>query len=156
RDYLADDGYETLDSDGLAPFLEARIKDGAASVVVFATDVLPGRLSSDEGIALFRDYLKKAGKVVWLGVPPLLINIDPASGMPKGVNAEQTRKLLGVDHSEALPDDMGTRITLDGYRWGLRHSRLSTMAVNAQDVSTVLATDELGRAAAWVLTFNPA
>jgi outer membrane protein assembly factor BamB len=156
RDYLADAGYEALDSDGLAPFLEARIKDGAASVIVFATDMLPGRLSSDEGIALFRDYLKKGGKVVWLGVPPLLVGIDPATGMPKGVNPEQTRKLLGVDHGEALPDDMGTSITLDGYRWGLRHSRLSTMAVNAHDVSTVLATDELGRAAAWVLTFNPA
>jgi hypothetical protein len=156
HDYFADAGYEVLDYEGLPPFLEARIKDGAASVIVFATDVLPARLADDAGIALFRDYLGKGGKVVWLGVPPLLVTIDPVTGMPKGVNPEKTRKLLGVDHSDALPDDLGTKITIDGYRWGLRHARLSTMTVNPHDVSTVLTTDELGRAAAWVRTFNPA
>jgi len=156
RDYFAAAGYEVLDSEGLAPFVEARIKDGAASVIVFATDVLPERFSNDKGIARFRDYLVNGGKVVWLGAPPLLINIDPATGMPKGLKAEQTKKLLGVDHSEALPDDLGTRITLDGYRWGLRHPMLSTMTVNPQEVSTVLAADEVGRAAAWVRAFNPA
>jgi outer membrane protein assembly factor BamB len=156
RDYFAEAGYEVLDYEGLTPFLEARIQDGAASVIVFASDVLPARLSNDEGIALVRDYLVKGGKAVWLGAPPLLINIDPATGTPKGVNAERTQKLLGVDHSDALPDDLGTRITLSGYRWGLRHPLLSTMTVNPQEVSTVLATDELGRASAWVRTFNPA
>jgi eukaryotic-like serine/threonine-protein kinase len=156
HDYLADAGYETLDCEGLAPFLEARIKDGAASVIVFATDVVPERLSNDDGIALFRDYLKKGGKVVWLGAPPLFISIDPATGMPKGVKPEETKKLLGIDHSETLPDEMGMRITLDGYRWGLRHPMLSTMTVSPEEVTTVLATDELGRAAAWVRAFNPA
>src|SRR5262249_55283181 len=130
-------------------------KDGAASVIVFATDLLPAQLSNDEGITLLRDYLAKGGKVVWLGLPPLLVDIDATTGMPRGVNAEKTRKLLGVDHGDALPDDLGARITLDGYRWGLRRPMLSTMTVRAKDVSTVLATDELGRAAAWVRSFNP-
>jgi outer membrane protein assembly factor BamB len=156
RDYFADARYELLDSEGLAPFIEGRVKDGVPSVIVFATDVLPEQLSNDQGIALFRAYLVKGGKVVWLGVPPLLVHVDPGTGMPKGMQPEQTRKLLDVDHTDSLPDDLGTRITVEGYRWGLRRPLLSTMTVNPQQVSAVLATDELGRAAAWVRTFDPA
>jgi hypothetical protein len=153
HDFFAENGYVTLEPKTLAGFLKDRIKDGTPSAIVFASDILPEELANDSGIVLFRDYLAK-GKALWLGVPPLYVEWDPATGRPKAVKPERTEKVLGVRHANVYQDSFGTTITPDGYRWGLRQWTLGAMAVDPQTVSTILAVDEQGKAAAWVKNYN--
>jgi hypothetical protein len=51
-------------------------------------------------------------------------------------------------------DEYGSRLTADGALWGLRSSWISTMSVEPHDVTTVLAIEEDGKAAAWVKSYG--
>jgi outer membrane protein assembly factor BamB len=159
RDFFAAAGYQVLGAEGLVPFLRDRVRDRAPSVVVFASDVLPDAVAPHEEAAasapapLFRQYLEAGGKVVWLGAPPLLWDFD-AAGKLVGSNKARVTRLLGVDHSAIHQDEYGSRLTADGARWGLRSSWISTMGVEPRDVTTVLALEEDGKAAAWVKSYG--
>jgi hypothetical protein len=154
KDYLADKGYEVLGPASLRPFLDERTKDKVPSVVVFATDLLPDEFGEDAEMAVLRNYLVEGGKVVWLGAPPLSLDLDRATGQPKGLTPKRTERLLGIHHADVRPDISGTKITIEGYRWGLRGWARSSWGVDPRDVDLVLATDDTGKAAAWVRTFN--
>lgn len=152
-EYFESRGYERLDGPGLASFLQARIRDGAPSVVVFGMDALPRSVASPSDTALLRRYLDAGGKVVWLGFPPLILARD-AEGRVTDVERDAPRALLDVDVSAWNSDVYGVRPTAEGRRWGLaRWSRAGpSAAVGAVDA--VLAIDELGRAAAWVREYG--
>jgi outer membrane protein assembly factor BamB len=154
KDYLADKGYEVLGPASLRAFLVDRTKDKVPSVVVFATDLLPDQFGEDAEMAVLRNYLVEGGKVVWLGAPPLVLDLDRVTGQPKGLTPKRTERLLGIRHADVHADISGTKITADGYRWGLLGWARSSWGVDPRDVDVVLATDDAGRAAAWVRTFN--
>ncbi len=152
--YLADRGYARLDSAGLDAFLAARTSDRAPSVVVFAMDYAP---VSAAGAPLdrspLRRYLDAGGKVVWTGLPPLIV----PDRMPEGklaFNWELPGRLTGVPHDSALFDRHGVRATAEGRRWGLPERWRSAWAVGAAGVSRVLAFDDEGHASAWVRNYG--
>ncbi len=158
RDFFAGAGYQVLNAAELAPFLRERIADRAPNVVVFASDVLPEEVAPhqeapDGPAPLLRQYLEAGGKAVWLGAPPLLWDFD-AAGQLAGSQKIRVTHLLGVDHSTLHQDMYGSRLTPDGVRWGLRSPWLSTMGVEPQAVTTVLAIEESGKAAAWVKSYG--
>jgi len=147
-------GYTVVDRDGLATFLESRVNDGAPSVVVFAMDHLPsGVAAAPEDTVLFRRYLEAGGKVVWPGLPPLLLARDE-TGRVTALDRERSSALTGVDYSAANFDFYASRPTDTGRRWGLNRGWVSAWAVNATDQIDVLAIDENGRAGAWVKSYG--
>ena len=153
-------GYERLDTAGLRSFLEDRVGDGAPSVIVFAMDALPASVAPPDADAaaeapLLVRYLRRGGKVVWLGHPPLLLARDPGADAPS-IDRARPGRLLGVDHFEWNADVYGVAPTAAGRRWGLETSWVGRPMVAATEPVTVLATDELGRAAAWVRTYGGA
>ncbi len=157
RDHLTGRGYELLDAGGLARFMEARVADGTPSVVVFALDHLPREVAAvPSDTVLFRRYLEAGGKVVWLGVPPLLWVADPATGARSygDIDRDATRRLLGVDHRRANFDPYRTAPTPEGKRWGLEGWWLDDWGVAPEQVTTVLALDENGLATGWVRSYG--
>ena len=157
RDYLGARGYEVVDAVGLEQFIGARLSDGAPSVVVFAIDHLPdGIAPRGEDAGALRRYLDAGGKVVWVGVPPLIRPRDPDTGRPpelSAVDREATRRLLAVSHAHSNFDTYGAFPTPLGRRWGLDRWWAGRWAADPVDVMP-LAIDENGLAPAWVKAFG--
>jgi outer membrane protein assembly factor BamB len=157
RDHLASAGYEVLGADALADFMTAREADGQPSVVVFAIDQVPqtvGATAADT--VLFRRYLNGGGRVVWLGYPPFALVRDPDTGAFVAVDMDRTGEVLAVDHSSATGDEYAAWATDAGSAWGLPDTWLNGFGVDPVGVTTVLASDERGRATAWVRRYSDA
>jgi hypothetical protein len=161
RDALAAESYQTLSRRNVAEFLQARIADRVASVVVFANDVIPATLvdETQPGGTLIRRYLDAGGKVVWPGGIPLVLTFDPASGqISKQQVSDQQRlkRVLGVAENNFFEGDCTARATELGRRWGLQHGWWVSEAPITPEPGAVevLATDEHGHAAAWVKRFG--
>ncbi len=152
--YLADRGYTPLDSAALDRFLADRTEDRTPSVVVFAMDYVPASVAAvplDRSV--LRRYLRAGGKVVWTGLPPMII----PDRMPAGklaFNWDAPAQLTGVPFDSALFDRHGVRATAEGRRWGLPERWRSAWAVGTAGVSRVLALDDEGHAAAWVRNYG--
>ncbi|HEX8138857.1 MAG TPA: PQQ-binding-like beta-propeller repeat protein [Pyrinomonadaceae bacterium] len=157
RDYLKANDYEVVNAQGLAQFLNERLSDRAPSVVVFAIDYLPQTVGPDSsGQSLLRKYLDGGGKVVWVGMPPMLWAADLQTGQRdiKKIEREEVERLLGVGHKRGNFDANTARATAEGARWGLTGWWLSNWSADPGALITVLAEDEQGLAAAWVRSFG--
>jgi hypothetical protein len=156
RDYLKASGYEIMNAPDLAKFFDERARDHAPSVVVFAIDFLPKSLADGDAQSPLRKYLDAGGKVVWVGLPPALWAIDPKTGDRdiKGLDRDATERLLGVSHAGSNFDANTARVTDAGRRWGLAGWWLSNWSAEPSGVTTVLAEDEMGLAAAWVRRYG--
>ncbi|HKW09125.1 MAG TPA: PQQ-binding-like beta-propeller repeat protein, partial [Gemmatimonadaceae bacterium] len=152
--YFGNRGYQTLDAVSLARFLEERIADRAPSVVVFAVDQPPPAIvAAPLAQSLLRRYLDAGGKVVWPGKPPLIFQMDLATGnFPplSSMNWSAPNELLGVPHDAAIFDVRGARATAAGLRIGLPARWRDSWSVAPSGVTTVLGLDEWGLAAAWI------
>jgi outer membrane protein assembly factor BamB len=153
-EYFERHGYEQLEAPGLAAFFEEGIRDGAPGVVVFGMDALPASVAAEPSdTTLLRRYLNAGGKVVWLGLPPLVVTRDEA-GVFTGIDRDRPGALLGVDWSEWNTDKYHVTPTEDGRRWGLSEWSVASPATGPTAVDVVLALDELNRAAAWVREYG--
>ncbi len=139
----------------LARWLTERAHDRAPSAVVFALDHVPADVGPVDGAGTgsLRRYLDAGGKVVWTGFPPWSLVRDSA-GRPTRIDHDRHRRVLDVDLSGGLTGDYGAVPTAAGRAWALSGLRLSAQAMAAGPGVEVLATDELGRAAAAVRSYG--
>ena len=151
RDYLRDRDYRVLVADSLAPFLAARIADGAPSVVVFTMDAYPDAVAGASDSSLLRRYLETGGRIVWTGMPPALWPRDLATGQGDLLKIDRTgpARLLGVAHSRANFDPRPSTFTTVGERWGLSGWWMMAWGADSAAVDDVLAVDDDGLATAW-------
>lgn len=157
-DALVAESYTPLDARALAGYLEARVADRAPSVVVFASEALPTEVvdASAGSACLLRRYLDTGGRVVWVGLPPLLVKLDVATGKLARMDAAAPRQVLGVDSNlaPADADEYYSTATSEGAAWGLPSWGTYCFPVDPKDVTTVLARTASGRATAWVKAFG--
>lgn len=157
REYFAKRGYAVLDDAQLTAFLRDRIADRKRSVIVFAIDDLPASAAGDvPAHGLFRRYLDAGGKVVWPGVPPLMMPSDPKTGMGDLLHVARnaSRALLGVSFAQANFDALDATPTAAGIAWGLSGTMYSGWDADPSTVTTVLAQDEQHLAGAWVRNYG--
>lgn len=153
RAYLAGRGYEVVDAAALARFMTERVSDRVPSVVVFAIDHIPATVAPVAAdTVLFRRYLNVGGSVVSFGAPPLIAPLNLQSLL--GLNREAAPKLIGVRYTRGNFDPLGVTPTAFGTRLGLAQWYIDNWAALPEDVTTVLAYDEQGNAAAWIKNFG--
>lgn len=157
KDYLVDRDYELLDSLQLTGFMKDRISDKKPSVIVMAVSLYPGEIIKKDGNEkpLLRQYLDAGGKVVWLGTVHLIRTRD-AKVLEEYEN--HNKEILGINYLNDLRGHkgfVGNSSTPKGYAWGLRADGwIGCCGVNPEEVTTILARDEYGRASAWVKNFG--
>lgn len=152
RDYFVDRGYEHLAASTLATFLEARIEDGIASVVVLGMDGLPTEVIEGPE-PLLRRYLDAGGKVVSMGYLPGQLVYDE-EGSLAGLDRERPGEILDVDLSAFDGDRYTVTPTDTGRAWGLDGWWVGSGQTLPSHVDRVLAVDELGRAVSWVKEYG--
>jgi len=155
RDALSSSGYEVVDAAGLAALMEESVGSGRRAVVVFAMDVLPGAVASEPSdTVLFRRFMAGSGRVLWPGYPPMAVVRDPETGRPTGLDMNRTTRLLGVPHDSATFDTYTATATAEGRSLGLPDWWIGRNGVDAADVTIVYATEERGRAVAWLKNYG--
>ncbi len=151
-DYFVSRGYERLDASTLVDFLEARLNDGAPSVVILGMDGVPSELHEGND-PLIRRYLDAGGKIVSMGSLPgqLVYNED---GQIVRFDQERAGDILDVDFSSFDGDRYTVVPTEAGRAWGLETWWTGTAQTLPEHVSEVLARNELGRVVAWVKSYG--
>lgn len=160
RDYFVREGYEQLDAQSLARFMQEQLTRETSSVVVFAAFRVPQTVLGDStASALLRQYLNAGGKIVFLGAPPLAYKRDPQTDQVVALDFTIPERILGVRYQgqSALGVNGWYRssVTREGMQWGLlREWWVGGFAVNEEQVTTVLGRDEQGNASAWVKNYG--
>ncbi len=155
RSYFAERGYRVLNVVSLDEFMAQRIEDREPSVVVFAMDHVPSSVAAaPSDSTLFRRYLNADGKVVWLGLPPMLLTRDPSTGDVTALNREGGAAFLDVDFASTNFDTYGAAATPLGAEWGAPASWMSSTTIEPSGGLEVLGLDENGLAAAWVKSYG--
>jgi hypothetical protein len=156
RDAFQGAGYEILDAGELKTWMNARIADGKASVVVFCRDVAPDTvIESMSPDCTLRKYLDAGGKIVWYSDIPVFYQ-GHLGGGTTWWGPDGPANILGIPGLD-WTKDTGTQVTLtdDGATWGLTETWTSNRWAPADDTFTILATDATGNAAAWMKHFVP-
>jgi hypothetical protein len=154
RDYLESVGYERVGEEAMATLMGSQIERGRRSVVVFAMDDVPPSVRAEPlDSSLLRRYLEAGGKVVWLGLPPLLLERGD-DGSVTGVNRTRPGALLGVDFDDFQIDRYSARPSDQGTRWGLDGWWIGASGIDPSEVDDVLADDEDGRASIWTKEYG--
>jgi hypothetical protein len=158
RDYFMAEDYETLDENKIVEFLQSRITDTEASVIIFATNLFPEAIiKKDVKGSLLLQYLNKGGKIVILGPNPAIFNIDYAKKQFLGYDFSFSESATGLDYPyKDLRSHKGfypSGITSEGQKWGLTKTPMIGIGVHAKNVLP-LAIDETGNATYWVKNYG--
>lgn len=162
--YLSERGFEQLESAAqLEQFIQARLSDGAPSVIVFALPIIPEPVMGNKPAkGLMRQYLEAGGKVLWFSDPPNYYSLNEA-GNDFDRNPEPGINLLNVTFTDVTESgNYYSKATQEGKNWGLPHwlKATSTPVVvrgkgrGKEQEIVPLAYDEFGRAAIWVKPFS--
>ena len=159
KNYFQANGYEVLGKNSLAKFIKEQISSKSLSVVVFATNKVPYTIFDEkENNYLLKEYLESSGKIVFLGANPLGYVFDKKSGKLAGIDFRIPSRIFNVDYNGELTDAMKglyySRVTSEGEKWGLTGWWVGIASVDTNQVSSVLAIDETGKAAAWVKNYG--
>jgi len=157
RDGLSAAGYQILNAAQLKTWMNARIADGARSVVVFCRDNAPNTVvETVDASCTLRKYLDAGGKIVWPADIPFW-DIALPGGTSTNYSATGSTAILGFYGANGTWDLNNTvKLTEDGTKWGLTKTWNSVRPALASSVDVVLATDEAGTAAsAWVKHYLP-
>jgi outer membrane protein assembly factor BamB len=146
-------GYEAMDGAQLRAFMLQQAADSAPAVVVFADNRFPaGIVETAAGPAPIRRFLDAGGKVALLGPNPLAYKADPVTGAVEDVDFAPAQAMFDVRY--LAPQEAGGYVavapTAAGRAAGLRHAGVASSPIAPQAGVTVLATDEFGRASAWL------
>ncbi len=160
RDHFIKEGYEYYDETDVKDFLLKRISSDTASVLVFATNYfLPALVKDTLGSNILREYLRTGGRMVMLGMNPAAYQLDSSGRQIVGLNFLQARQLTGIPYQyKDLRSHGGFTaafVSDEGRRFGLQSNFTSVCGLPKDSVTTVLAVDENGNAAAWIRTYSP-
>jgi hypothetical protein len=149
RNFLVANGFISLDAARLQQFM---IENGPDSIVVMAQDVVPDTVATNSPDALIRQYMNRGGSVVWSQYAPFYYHGMSNGGLGGWGNAA-VQNILDVPIGSWNQNDLVT-LSDAGIEQGLAETWRSYQAVPAAEVTTVLASDDLGQAAAWFKNYN--
>lgn len=139
--------------------MRQRIADKQHSVVLFATNIFPSNIVGDTtSTNVLMQYLQAGGKTVITGMNPAVYAIDEQKKELKGINFTLSQKVVGIPYAyndtRAFGGFYPSAPTPEGMRWGLKTPMVTRNGMPVTEVSTVLATDEVGKATMWVKNYG--
>ncbi|MEQ8763524.1 MAG: PQQ-binding-like beta-propeller repeat protein [Planctomycetota bacterium] len=143
-------GFRVVGSIDLARRLEDWVERAEKATLVCASDMLPADVLDDR--RLLRRFLEGGGRVIWVGVAPLALELDGNGGVRRTA-AATSREVLEFDSSTLSPiagEERRSVVTEAGRRMGLPDWTLASFPVDRQDVDVVLTENSSGQATAWV------
>jgi len=152
-EYFRGLGYQPLGPDSLAAFLEARIADGAPSVVVYASDRSPREVIANGSGSPLRRYLEAGGKIVSFGLPPGMLVRDP-TGKPIAFDTDGVSTMLDIRFKEHDGNELPGFPTEAGRRWGVDQWFQGQNAAPPASNVVPLTRDVYGNANAWVRNYR--
>lgn len=152
-------GYEPMSAAQLAELMRRQDAAAPPAVVVFADNRFPASVVDDSnGAPLVRRFLDAGGKIALLGPNPLAYKTDPSTGALTDLDYELPQRVFGVRFPE--PRLVGgyypSTPTAAGRAMGMRHGFVGYPSIDAQAGVAVLASDEYGRAGAWLRSYGGA
>lgn len=155
RDALASAGYTILNAQELAGWMNDRIADGQASVVVFCQDIAPDTVFEQASTSCtLRQYLDAGGKVLWYGDIPFYYQ-GHDDGSRSAFDMAGSMAVLGLNAAGGTWDiTRPVALTYEGRSWGLTRTWSSSRPA-LRGNHRVLAYDSKGQAAAWVRHYVP-
>ena len=158
RDYFEAAGYEILDADQLKEWMDDRIADRAASVIIFCPDLAPETVvETNTADCTLRQYLDAGGKVVFHGDIPFYNQGNPGGGETNW-GGGGSQGILGFNAAGATWDTGNTvTLTTEGQEWGSpKHGARSDRRILPTSTSSWLpttpATPPHGRNTTWRTT----
>jgi hypothetical protein len=107
---------------------------------------------------LFRKYLSSGGKALVLGTNPLGYIRDPKTDKLVSIDYTVASKILDVHYKGTVTDALRGLYcsfpTTDGKKLGLNHWWTGFGGVDPEEVTTVLALNEIGEATAWIKNYG--
>lgn len=151
-------GYEPVDASQLMAAMEAQAADpDLNTVVVFPDDQWPAAGATPASPeAPLRRYLQAGGKVVFLGVNPVLYAREPGTAQITRRDPSLPLEILNLRYP-ARNRDNGyhiSHVTEEGRRWGLDGRFIAAQPITTDQVDTVLSLDEFGLATEWVKDYG--
>ncbi|MEO6612399.1 MAG: PQQ-binding-like beta-propeller repeat protein [Chitinophagaceae bacterium] len=158
KDYFVSEGYELLDEDTFAEFMEARVRDRIPSMVVLATNYFPEKtVAGTAGNSPLYQYLHAGGKIVTTGLNPAAFFIDYKTRKFEGLDYGLSKNILGFEYPyKDLRSHKGffsSTPTKEGLKWGLTGKAIGHSGVDTSR-ATALSMDENGDAAYWVKNYG--
>jgi outer membrane protein assembly factor BamB len=156
RNYLRGQGYKVVGADSIAHFLSNSQK--RPSVIVFASCYFPASIIRDGKNSPVRKYLDAGGRIVLIGINPILYKVDPASKQAVAFNPLAADSIFNLDYGEGdtrtfqgdfpvFPEGKGIEIGLPDF-WS------SSVFIDEKQVDIVLGRNENGEVSAFVKKYN--
>jgi hypothetical protein len=156
KNYLTSSGYKLLNADSLAALLSTNADQNM--VIVFASDYFPKTIIQNGNNSLLRKFLDAGGRVLLLGINPLVYLIDEKEKMPVGFNVPAADSVLGIKYGYNDTRSFGGQIssfaTEKGKRFGLPDFWVSNLQINSDQVDIVLGKNENGFVSAYVKNYK--
>lgn len=161
-EYFRELNYEILDAAALDVFLKENIQGNpsAGSVIILASVAYPYSIFAKDanGDSLLKKYLETGGTFVSLGFPPF--RYARRKGEEKLLfPGDEIMAALGIPkdflyHAFFYYDSYISHPTAAGERINMPEWWSSGYGIDAKQVTTVLGTDEHGRATAWIKNYG--
>ncbi len=156
KEFLNAHGYKTINTDALSKQMSNQ--DSAInSVIVFATNYFPSKITEGNEQSLLRKYLNNGGRVVLLGTNPAIYETDSA-GKVFAFNFFKADSVLSIKYPfNDLRSMVGIQpafATEEGKKWGIQNSWTAFLPLPKNEADIVLGRDENGNVSAWIKRYN--
>jgi len=143
-------GYSSFGNADFVQALTSPVSKNGRRIIVLADSRLPDGVYGKQ----LRSFLDHGGTLVMLGIDPLVYSYG-ADGAPSGVDEERAKAAFGLDPADKQRD-FGYNVSAfsaAGERLGLYGHFVALGWAKPDQVTTILARDRSGNAAAWIKRF---
>jgi hypothetical protein len=156
KNYMAANGFKTMNSDSLVELLSKNNADPA--VIVFASDYFPLAAIQNGKASLLRRFLDRGGKIVLTGIIPSVYKIDEKTKQPVDFNKLLTDSLFSIDYgygdTRSFMGQYPSFATQTGKAIGLPDFWINSLFIDSSKVDVILGRNENGQVSAFAKNYN--
>lgn len=154
KNYLTAHHYKWIGPDTIAKVMQ----DASNTVIVFASNYIPSQVTHGAAQSHLRRFLDGGGRVVFLGLNPLVYRYDAATKQAIGFDLPKADSVLdlqfGPNDTRGMGGQFTSRANANGALLNLPPYWVSAAFLPVTDVQTVLGVNENGDVSAYVKAYR--